>query len=121
MSNLINIVKFHQHFEICSDLSNFVWFGMALYGLVEILKLHVGSGRLSVGSGRVLRIVCGIVLRIVFGIVVRIVCSNVLKIVCGIVLRIVCGIVLRIVCGMVWYHLQWFGQNCEAEFKIMNE
>ena len=29
-----------------------VWFGMAWYGLVEILKLHVGSGRLSVGSGR---------------------------------------------------------------------
>ena len=29
-----------------------VWFGMAWYSLVEILKLHVGSGRLSVGSGR---------------------------------------------------------------------
>ena len=68
MSNLVNIVKFHQPFEICSDLSNFVWTGMALYGLVGILKLHVGSGRLSVGSGRVLRIVCGIVLRIVCGI-----------------------------------------------------
>ena len=25
---------------------------MTLYGLVEILKLHVGLGRLSVGSGR---------------------------------------------------------------------
>ena len=25
---------------------------MAFYGLVEILKLHVGSGRLSVGSRR---------------------------------------------------------------------
>ena len=25
---------------------------MAWYGLVEILKLHIGSGRLSVGSGR---------------------------------------------------------------------
>ena len=29
-----------------------VWFGMAWYGLVEILKLHVGSGRLSLGRGR---------------------------------------------------------------------
>ena len=29
-----------------------VWFGIAWYGLVEILKLHVCSGRLSVGSGR---------------------------------------------------------------------
>ena len=104
LSNLINIVKFHQHFEICSDLSNFVWFGIALYGLVEILKLHVGSGRLSVGSGRVLRIVCGIVLRIV----------------CDIVLRIVCGIVHRIVCG-IWYGLVWFGRNCEAEFKTIND
>ena len=28
-----------------------VWFGMAWYGLVKILKLCVGSGRLSVGSG----------------------------------------------------------------------
>ena len=25
---------------------------MVLYGLVDILKMHVGSGRLSVGSGR---------------------------------------------------------------------
>ena len=89
-------MKFHKIFEICSDLSNFVWFGMALYGLVEILKLHVGSGRLSVCSGRVLRIVCGIVL------------------------RMVCGIVLRIVCG-IWSGLVWFSRNCEAEFKTMNE
>ena len=29
-----------------------VWFGMACCGLVEIMKLHVGSGRLYVGSGR---------------------------------------------------------------------
>ena len=29
-----------------------VWFGMAWCGLVEIMKLHVGSGRLYVGSGR---------------------------------------------------------------------
>ena len=29
-----------------------VWFGMVCYGLVEILKLHVGSGRLSLGRGR---------------------------------------------------------------------
>ena len=28
-----------------------VWFGMAWYSLVKILKLRVGSGRLSVGSG----------------------------------------------------------------------
>ena len=52
LSNLVIIVKFHQYCEIWSDLSNSVWFGMALYGLVEILKLHVGSGRLCVGSGR---------------------------------------------------------------------
>ena len=51
-SNLVNIVKFHKNCEIWLDLSNLVWFGMALYGLVEILKLHVGSGRLYVGSGR---------------------------------------------------------------------
>ena len=50
--NLVNIVIFHQNCEIWSDLSNSVWFDMALYGLVEILKLHVGSGRLCVGSGR---------------------------------------------------------------------
>ena len=29
-----------------------VWFGMACCGLVEIMKLHVGSGRLYVGSER---------------------------------------------------------------------
>ena len=29
-----------------------VWFGMAWYGLVEILKLHVGSGWLSIRFGR---------------------------------------------------------------------
>ena len=29
-----------------------VWFGMAWCGLVKIMKLHVGSGRLYVGSGR---------------------------------------------------------------------
>ena len=29
-----------------------VWFGMAWCGLVEIIKLHEGSGRLYVGSGR---------------------------------------------------------------------
>ena len=29
-----------------------VWFGIAWYGLVEILKLHVCSGRLSLVSGR---------------------------------------------------------------------
>ena len=102
LSNLVIIVKFHQNFEIWLDLSNFVWFGMALYGLVKILKLHVGSWRSSLGSGRVLRIMCGIVLRIV----------------CGIVLRIVCGIVLRIVCG-IWSGLVWFGRNCEAEFKTL--
>ena len=45
-------MKFHQNCEIRSDLSNLVWFGMALYGLVKILKLQVGSGRLCVGSGR---------------------------------------------------------------------
>ena len=42
-------MKFGQNHEILSDS---VWIGMALYGLVEILKLHIGSGRLSVGSGR---------------------------------------------------------------------
>ena len=40
-----------------SKLSNLVggvmvWFGMAWYGLFKILKLLVGSGRLSVGSAR---------------------------------------------------------------------
>ena len=43
---------FGQNCEIWSDLSNSVWFGMVLYGLVKILKLYVGSGRLSVGSAR---------------------------------------------------------------------
>ena len=42
-------MKFHQNCEIRSDLSNLVWFGMAFYGLVEFLKLHVGSGRLCLG------------------------------------------------------------------------
>ena len=46
------IVKFHQNCENQSDLSNLVWFGMALYCLVEILKLYVSSGRLSTGLGR---------------------------------------------------------------------
>ena len=45
-------MKFNQNCEIRSDHSNLVWFGMALYGLVEILKLYLGSGRLSVGSWR---------------------------------------------------------------------
>ena len=49
---MVNIVKFYENCEIWSDLSNLVWYGMALYSLVEILKLHVGSVWLSVGSGR---------------------------------------------------------------------
>ena len=45
LSYLVKIVKFGRDYEILSKL---VW----PYILVEILKLHVGSGRLSVGSGR---------------------------------------------------------------------
>ena len=53
-------MKFGQNCEIWSRSRNLVeiqhilskLFGMAWYGLVEILKLHIGSGRLSVGSGR---------------------------------------------------------------------
>ena len=52
LSNLVKIVKFHQNYVILSDLSNLVWFGMALYGLVEILKLReVQGGYVRVQGG----------------------------------------------------------------------
>ena len=54
LSNPVNIVKFYQNCEILSDFSNLVWFGMALYGLVKILKLHeVQGGYVRVQGGYV--------------------------------------------------------------------